>query len=90
MSLKVWGREELLTGEHGEGVVCFTDRINCKTSVREAAWLLGSCRIGSRCTVPIEHEADEEIGTLTTFVLTFPSFSNSTCESKDGLIIINY
>lgn len=35
--LKVWDREELLIGERGEGVVCFIDRINWKTSVREMA-----------------------------------------------------
>lgn len=46
---------------------------------------MGSCYI--EC---IEHEADEEIGTFTVFVSTFPSSSNSVCKSKDGLIIINY
>lgn len=46
--------------------------------------------MGSWYTKLIEHKADEEIGTFKVFVLTFPSSSNSTCKSKDDLIIINY
>lgn len=38
----------------------------------------------------IVQKPDDEIGTFKVFVSTFSSSFNSTCKSKDDLIIINY